>query len=103
MLSSRKRLWIPQDLTTIEEESGEQIGPHVIPIIVQGEASFTRAELTNYLEKRGIETRTLFASQIWKESNQFIVHAWCNNFWEIPITFSKRPKSIQSKGCTSVR
>ena len=49
-------------LTTIEEASDEKIGPHAIPIIIQEEASFTRAELTNYLEKHGIETRTLFAS-----------------------------------------
>jgi len=51
-----------QRFRTIEEEPGEQIGPHAIPIIVQEKASFTRAELTNYLEKHGIETRTLFAS-----------------------------------------
>jgi dTDP-4-amino-4,6-dideoxygalactose transaminase len=49
-------------LATIREEPGEQIGPHAIPIVVQEEASFTRAQLTNYLEERGIETRTLFAS-----------------------------------------
>jgi len=49
-------------LTTIKEESWEQIGPHAIPIIIQKEASFTRMELTNYLEKNGIDTRTLFAS-----------------------------------------
>lgn len=49
-------------LATIYEESHEIIGPHAIPIIVQEDASFTRAELTNYLEQRGIETRTLFAS-----------------------------------------
>lgn len=49
-------------LSTIAEESGEQIGPHAIPIIVQEEASFSRADLTQYLEKNGIETRTLFAS-----------------------------------------
>jgi dTDP-4-amino-4,6-dideoxygalactose transaminase len=49
-------------LTTIKEESWEQIGPHAIPIIIQKEASFTRMKLTNYLEKHGIDTRTLFAS-----------------------------------------
>ena len=49
-------------LATIQEEPGEQIGPHAIPIIVQEDASFTRAELTEYLEMHGIETRTLFAS-----------------------------------------
>lgn len=49
-------------LKTIVEEPGEQIGPHAIPIIIQEGASFSRADLTNYLEKHGIETRTLFAS-----------------------------------------
>jgi dTDP-4-amino-4,6-dideoxygalactose transaminase len=49
-------------LVTIQEESHETIGPHAIPIIIQEEASFTRAQLTNHLEKNGIETRTLFAS-----------------------------------------
>jgi dTDP-4-amino-4,6-dideoxygalactose transaminase len=49
-------------LVTIKEEPHEQIGPHAIPIIIQQEAPFTRAQLTEYLEKKGIETRTLFAS-----------------------------------------
>ena len=49
-------------LTTIAEEPHEQIGPHAIPVVIQPEASFTRAQLTDYLERRGIETRTLFAS-----------------------------------------
>lgn len=49
-------------LATIREEPGEQIGPHALPIIIQEAASFSRADLTNYFEKHGIETRTLFAS-----------------------------------------
>ena len=49
-------------LKTIEEGPDERIGPHAIPIVVQPEATFTRAELANYLEEHGIETRTLFAS-----------------------------------------
>jgi dTDP-4-amino-4,6-dideoxygalactose transaminase len=49
-------------LATIKEEPWEQIGPHAIPLVVQEEASFTRVQLTNYLEEHGIETRTLFAS-----------------------------------------
>ena len=49
-------------LSTIREEPHEQIGPHAIPIVIQPEASFTRAQLTGYLERAGIETRTLFAS-----------------------------------------
>ncbi len=49
-------------LATMKEEPGEQIGPHALPIVVQEAASFTRAQLANYLEENGIETRTLFAS-----------------------------------------
>lgn len=49
-------------LSTITEEAHEQIGPHAIPIIINEKASFTRAQLTQYLEQNGIETRTLFAS-----------------------------------------
>jgi dTDP-4-amino-4,6-dideoxygalactose transaminase len=49
-------------LSTIKEEAHEQIGPHAIPIIINESATFTRAQLTQYLEKAGIETRTLFVS-----------------------------------------
>lgn len=49
-------------LATIREEPWERIGPHAIPVVVQEGASFTRAQLTHYLEEHGIETRTLFAS-----------------------------------------
>ena len=49
-------------LATIVEEAHEVIGPHAIPIIIQEEASFTRVQFTSYLEKAGIETRTLFES-----------------------------------------
>lgn len=49
-------------LSTIREEAHEQIGPHAIPIIINEGAPFTRAELTQYLERNGIETRTLFMS-----------------------------------------
>jgi len=49
-------------LATIKEGPAEKIGPHAIPIIVQEEAPFTRTELAAYLEKQGVETRTLFAS-----------------------------------------
>lgn len=49
-------------LSTIKQEPHEQIGPHAIPITINEQASFNRAEFTNYLEKKGIETRTLFAS-----------------------------------------
>jgi dTDP-4-amino-4,6-dideoxygalactose transaminase len=49
-------------LSTIKEEAHEQIGPHAIPIIINEGAPFSRTELTQHLEKNGIETRTLFAS-----------------------------------------
>ena len=49
-------------LTSIEPSPYEQIGPHAFPFIVQEGANFSRDELGQFLEKRGIETRTLFAS-----------------------------------------
>lgn len=49
-------------LSTITENNNEVIGPHAFPIIIEDEASFTREELTGYLEKNDIETRTLFSS-----------------------------------------
>jgi dTDP-4-amino-4,6-dideoxygalactose transaminase len=49
-------------LATIREEPWERIGPHAIPIIIQEKASFSRTDLTQYLESQGIETRTLFVS-----------------------------------------
>jgi dTDP-4-amino-4,6-dideoxygalactose transaminase len=49
-------------LSTIQEEPWERIGPHAIPILINEEATFTRPQLTRFLEEKGIETRTLFAS-----------------------------------------
>jgi dTDP-4-amino-4,6-dideoxygalactose transaminase len=49
-------------LATIEKEPYEEIGPHALPMIVQEEAKFTRDQLVNGLEKKGIDTRTLFSS-----------------------------------------
>ncbi len=49
-------------LATIDEGPDEEIGPHAFPVILREKADFRRDELTNYLERRGIETRTLFAS-----------------------------------------
>ena len=49
-------------LASLTEEPYEKIGPHAIPIIIQEAANFTRAKFSAYLEKKGIETRTLFAS-----------------------------------------
>ena len=49
-------------LSTIREEAHEFIGPHAIPVWLNEEAGFTRAQLTQYLEENGIETRNLFQS-----------------------------------------
>ena len=49
-------------LSSIREEEHEVIGPHAIPIVVNEGAPFTRDQLAQYLERSGIETRTLFAS-----------------------------------------
>lgn len=49
-------------LSSIREEAHEVIGPHAAPILVNEEAPFTRDELAGYLERNGVETRTLFAS-----------------------------------------
>lgn len=49
-------------MVTIEKESYEDIGPHALPIIIQEEAKFTRNQLVDYLEKQGIDTRSLFSS-----------------------------------------
>ena len=47
---------------TIKEDKDERIGPHAFPIIVKEKAPFTRNELVDYLDKRGIDTRDLFSS-----------------------------------------
>lgn len=49
-------------LYTIQESKDEKIGPHAFPIIVKKGAPFTRDELVDYLDKRGIDTRDLFSS-----------------------------------------
>jgi len=49
-------------LATIEKEPHEEIGPHALPIVIQEGAGFTRRPFVRSLEKRGIDTRTLFSS-----------------------------------------
>jgi len=49
-------------LYTISKEPYEEIGPHALPIIVRENAGFTRNQITEYLEKNGIDTRSLFLS-----------------------------------------
>lgn len=49
-------------IATIEKEPYEEIGPHALPMIIQEKAGFTRNRFVDFLEKRGIDTRTLFSS-----------------------------------------
>ncbi len=49
-------------LYTIAEEPYEEIGPHALPIIVKEDAPFTRDQLADFMEKKGIDTRSLFLS-----------------------------------------
>jgi len=49
-------------LITIQEGENEKIGPHAFPIIISENVPFTRIELVDFLEKNGIETRSLFSS-----------------------------------------
>ena len=49
-------------MVTIKAEPHEEIGPHAFPVILKEKAPFRRDELTSYLERNGIETRTLYAS-----------------------------------------
>ena len=49
-------------MTTFQQEEHEEIGPHAFPMIVKEKAGFTRDQLVDYLDKRGIDTRDLFSS-----------------------------------------
>jgi len=49
-------------IVTIEKEDYEEIGPHALPIVIQEKAKFTRNQLVSYMEKNGIDTRSLFSS-----------------------------------------
>lgn len=49
-------------LYTIEEDPGEQVGPHAFPIVVKEKAKFTRDKFVFFLEQRGIDSRSLFLS-----------------------------------------
>ena len=49
-------------LTTFKEEEHERIGPHAFPFIVAENAPFTRNELYEYIEEKGIDARQLFSS-----------------------------------------
>ncbi|MFH1582620.1 MAG: DegT/DnrJ/EryC1/StrS family aminotransferase [bacterium] len=63
LLSLREKFEIFKPyLTTIKEKKYEKIGPHAFPIIIEEKAPFKRNQLVDYLEKNGIETRSLFSS-----------------------------------------
>jgi dTDP-4-amino-4,6-dideoxygalactose transaminase len=47
---------------TLEEEKGEKIGPHALPIILKETAPFSREAFVDYLERNGIDSRNLFQS-----------------------------------------
>ncbi len=47
---------------TLTKEKNEEIGPHAFPFVIRKEAPFSRDLLMNYLEKHGIDARTLFSS-----------------------------------------
>jgi len=49
-------------LTTIKKEPYEDIGPHALPIIIEEDSPFTRNQLVDFMEKNGIDTRSLFQS-----------------------------------------
>jgi dTDP-4-amino-4,6-dideoxygalactose transaminase len=49
-------------LVSIDQKPYEEIGPHAFPIIIKKNAGFDRLRLTDFLGKRGIDTRTLFSS-----------------------------------------
>ena len=49
-------------LVSIDEGPDEVIGPHAFPIIIQENNNFSRDDLVLYLEKKGIDSRSLFLS-----------------------------------------
>lgn len=49
-------------LATLKEEHYEKIGPHAFAVIVQEDSNIDRDKFVDYLEKKGIDTRSLFSS-----------------------------------------
>jgi len=63
LLAMTERLGEFEDyIATIHEGEDERIGPHALPVIVRRGAPFSRDEMTDYLDKNGIDTRDLFTS-----------------------------------------
>lgn len=48
--------------TVFPEESHERIGPHAFPFVLKPNTPFTRDELSVYLQRNGVDPRTLFTS-----------------------------------------
>ena len=49
-------------LVSIDEGPNERIGPHAFPVIMQENKNFSRDDLVLYIEKKGIDSRSLFLS-----------------------------------------
>jgi len=49
-------------LVSIDEGPDEMIGPHAFPVIIQENNNFSRDDLVLYLEKKEIDSRSLFLS-----------------------------------------
>lgn len=49
-------------LTTLKEEPHEKIGPHAFAVIINETSGIERDDMVDYLEKKGIDTRSLFSS-----------------------------------------
>jgi len=49
-------------LVSIDEGHDEMIGPHAFPVIIQENNGFSRDDLVLFLEKKGIDSRSLFLS-----------------------------------------
>lgn len=49
-------------MSTLKEEKHEKIGPHAFAVIINKDIGISRDEMVDHLEKRGIDTRSLFSS-----------------------------------------
>jgi len=47
---------------TIKQEDHERLAPYAFPVVLREKVKFSRDELVHYLEKNGVETRSLFLS-----------------------------------------
>lgn len=49
-------------ISTLKEEPYEKIGPHAFPVVINEESGIDRDKFVDYLERSGIDTRSLFLS-----------------------------------------